>query len=152
MSTKRVLVIDDSADIRKLLADYVLKPAGFEIVIAGDGAEGLRLARELRPDLLILDCEMPHLTGLEVLDRLSRDGIRIPTIFTSAERSESLIVRALRVGVRDFVPKPFTTEEMFDAIQRANSTHPRRRPRRPPPGRTARPCWIGRNWTPSTVS
>ncbi len=115
---KRILVVDDSADICKLLTDYILGPAGYKVVTAGDGPQGLKLAREWRPDLIILDYEMPFCTGLEVLAALRQDGVRIPTILVTAQGSEALAVRAMRAGASDYLTKPFTAEEILEAVNR----------------------------------
>ena len=116
---ERVLVIDDAREIREFLAEYILEPAGFEVLTASDGLEGLQLAFSERPDLLIVDFQMPNMSGLELLRRLRLRQVDIPSILITAHGSEQVAVTALRLGVRDYVIKPFVVEEMQEAIERA---------------------------------
>lgn len=117
---ERVLVIDDGQEIREFLAKYILKPQGFEVLSAEDGIVGLRLAVNEKPDLIITDNQMPGLSGLEVVRELhSRKITDIPIILTTAYGSEETAVEAFRLGVRDYVIKPFDTAEISTAIERA---------------------------------
>ncbi|MDT8306194.1 MAG: response regulator [Anaerolineae bacterium] len=116
---ERVLVIDDSRQIRDFLADYILKPHGFEVLMAADGIEGLRLAFDEHPDLMIVDVQMPSMGGLDLLRRLQLRRLNIPTILITSYGSEQVAVDALRLGVRDYVLKPFDVQQMEEAIQRA---------------------------------
>ncbi|MBN1283993.1 MAG: response regulator [Anaerolineae bacterium] len=119
MNNKRVLVVDDATDIRSLLADYVLGPAGYEVLTAEDGAKGLEAARRFAPQLMVLDYEMPGLTGLELVKTLKKDGIETPAILITSDSSEDLVIKAMRIGVRDFLRKPFEPEDLLEAVKRA---------------------------------
>lgn len=114
-----VLVVDDAQEIREFLTEFVLEPKGFGVLTAADGLEGLQLAFSERPDLLIVDVEMPNMSGLELLRRLQLRRLEIPAILITAHGSEQVAVQALRLGVRDYVIKPFVLEEMEKAITRA---------------------------------
>ncbi|MDX1688692.1 MAG: response regulator [Candidatus Promineifilaceae bacterium] len=114
-----VLVVDDAREIREFLTEYVLEPKGFSVLTAADGLEGLKLAFAERPDLMIVDVEMPNMSGLELLRRLQLRRLEIPAILITAHGSEQVAVQALRLGVRDYVIKPFVVEEMEKAISRA---------------------------------
>lgn len=116
---ERVLVVDDAREIRDFVREYVLAPVGFEVITASDGLEGLQLAFSERPDLIIVDFQMPHMSGLEMLRRLQLRMVEIPAILMTAHGSEQVAVEAFRLGVRDYVIKPFQLEEMRDAIDRA---------------------------------
>lgn len=116
---ERVLVVDDAREIREFLVEYILEPGGFEVLTASDGLEGLQLAFSERPDLLIVDFQMPNMSGLELLRRLRLRRVNIPAILITAHGSEQVAVKALRLGVRDYVIKPFVVEEMEEAIDRA---------------------------------
>lgn len=116
---ERVLVVDDAREIREFLTHYILDPKGFEVLTAADGLEGLQLAFSQQPDLLIVDLQMPNMSGLELLRRLRLRRINIPAILITAHGSEQVAVKALRLGVRDYVIKPFVVEEMEEAISRA---------------------------------
>ena len=119
MAGERVLVVDDSKQAREFAADYVLKPNGFEPILARDGAEGVRLALQFPPDLMILDYEMPKMNGLEVLHALKARTLSIPVILSTAHGSEQFAVEVFRLGVRDYVTKPYQIDEMLTAIERS---------------------------------
>jgi class 3 adenylate cyclase/DNA-binding response OmpR family regulator len=119
LSNIRVLVVDDSRQIREFVVQYVLKPNGFEVVEATDGAEGMRKVLEGGIDLMLLDLEMPKMTGFEVLDALRAQRSEIPVILMTSHGSEVIVVEMFRKGVRDYVIKPFTVEEMLASIERA---------------------------------
>lgn len=123
ISRERVLVVDDAREIREFLKEYILDPGGYEVLTASDGLEGLQLAFSERPDLLIVDFQMPNMSGLELLRRLRLREIEIPSILITAHGSEQLAIKALRLGVRDYVIKPFVVEEMQEAIERALREH-----------------------------
>lgn len=118
-SRECVLVVDDARSIRDFITDYILAPQGFDILIATDGLEGLRLAFDKQPDLMIVDVQMPNMDGLEMLRRLQLRRITIPAILITAHSSEKVAIEALRMGVRDYVLKPFDVKEMEEAIDRA---------------------------------
>ena len=116
---RRILVVDDEADQVQLIRGwYASQP--FTILEARDGVEGLRVAAESRPDLILLDMTMPGLDGLETTRRLKADPelSSVPIILLTARRELDLKVRAFDAGVDDFVVKPFEFEEV-DARVRA---------------------------------
>ncbi|HEC33283.1 MAG TPA: response regulator [Chloroflexi bacterium] len=119
MAGERILVIDDSAEIQEALRGLVLEPAGYRVLVASDGVEGLRSVLEERPDLIILDEQMPGMTGIQILMALREHDLRTPVVFMTAHGSEDLAVQAFRLGVRDYIVKPFEPEEMAQAIERA---------------------------------
>ncbi|MBK9053156.1 MAG: response regulator [Chloroflexi bacterium] len=116
---EKVLIADDSRGIRDFLIEYILKPKGFKVITATNGREGLELAKKHRPQLMIVDNQMPFLTGLELLQTLYESGIRIPAILMTAHGSEQIAIDAFRLGIRDYVIKPFVVEEMNASIDRA---------------------------------
>ena len=119
MADETILVIDDARPTRDFILEYVLKPKGFHPLLAVNGVEGLQLARTQSPDLIILDLELPRLSGMEVLQALKADGLNIPVIMSSAHGTEQAIVDAFRLGVRDYVPKPYEVSSMIKAIDHA---------------------------------
>jgi signal transduction histidine kinase/CheY-like chemotaxis protein len=119
MAGEKVLVVDDSAENIEFIVDYVLEPNGYVSITAGDGVEGLRKARNEQPDLILLDMNMPKLTGIEVLEALRNEGLQIPVILMTFHGSEALAVTAFRQGIKDYILKPFQIEEMLDALERA---------------------------------
>jgi DNA-binding response OmpR family regulator len=119
MAGETILIVDDSREIRVFLDQDVLAPMGFKTFVAGDGKEGLDLAVRCRPDLILLDMNMPRMSGLEMLEALRRERFAAPAILMTAYGSESVAIEAFRLGVRDYVVKPFTSEELIAAIDRA---------------------------------
>jgi class 3 adenylate cyclase len=119
LSDIRVLVVDDSSDVRKFVVQCVLEPNGFEALEATDGAEGVRKVLKGGIDLVLLDFEMPKMNGLQVLDALCARGSEVPVILITSHGSEAVAVEVFRKGVRDYVMKPFTADEMLAAMERA---------------------------------
>ncbi|MDM8519518.1 response regulator [Anaerolineales bacterium HSG6] len=119
MDRLRVLVVDDSKDIRDFVIEYILEPQGFEIEVAFDGMEGLHKATTNPPDLILTDYEMPKMTGPEMIRNLRNQGSKVPIILMTAQGSEALAIEVFRLGVHDYVPKPFMPEDMLDAIEGA---------------------------------
>jgi class 3 adenylate cyclase/DNA-binding response OmpR family regulator len=119
MSNETILVVDDSKATLDFAVDYVLKPNSYKPLIAHDGAEGVRKATSDSPDLIILDYEMPKMNGLEVLRTLNARSLNIPVILSTAHGSEAIAVEVFRLGVRDYVSKPYEVPDMLKAIENA---------------------------------
>jgi two-component system NtrC family sensor kinase len=119
VSGETVLVADDRIDNVDFLRQYVLEPNGYRVKAATDGNEALRIALKEDVDLVISDLVMPNLNGLELMEELREAGKEIPTILMTFHGSEETAVNAFRLGARDYIIKPFTVEEMVDAIDRA---------------------------------
>jgi DNA-binding response OmpR family regulator len=115
----KVLIIEDRRENIVFIANNILKPYGYDVITAMDGQTGLIKAREERPDLIITDLKLPRMGGLEVLERLGNQGIHIPAIVMTFHGTEDTAVRALRLGARDYLIKPFTMEDMQAALNRA---------------------------------
>ena len=115
----RVLVIDGSRNVRDYVAEQVLVPNGYEPVLARDGAEGLRKALTEIPDLILMDYELPMMSGRDVLEALRARPFRVPIILMTSRGSEQIAVWLIRMGVRDFLIKPFTADELLQSIKRA---------------------------------
>jgi DNA-binding response OmpR family regulator/HPt (histidine-containing phosphotransfer) domain-containing protein len=113
-SGKSILIADDDGAIRDLLA-YKFRLAGLRVITAADGEEALSQALLHRPDLAILDRMMPGLDGVAVLRqlRVNADTRSIPVIFLTAMRQERDILEGFRLGVADYVIKPFLPEEVL---------------------------------------
>jgi two-component system NtrC family sensor kinase len=119
LAKEKVLVIDDRDDSLQFMTEYILKPNGYQYITAKDGEAGLRRALNENPDLIIMDQRMPKMTGLEVLTALKKTQTDIPVILMTFHGSEETAVQAFRLGARDYIIKPFDTEEMLKAIDRA---------------------------------
>lgn len=115
---ERILIIDDGRENREFIAEYVLQPNGFEPLMAKDGKEGLDMAIAENPDLILLDYQLPRMNGVEVLEAMSERGMTIPVILMTFYGSEEVAIEVYRLGVRDYVKKPFSVDEMLLAIER----------------------------------
>ena len=123
MSTKRpkkVVYVEDEPAVQRLVA-FWLEDAGFEVLVAGDGAEGLELIREVRPDLVITDALMPVLTGDELVEQLQEDPELhvIPIIMATAAASPLRVKKMLGLGCKDVVAKPLEEERFLQAVRSA---------------------------------
>jgi class 3 adenylate cyclase/DNA-binding response OmpR family regulator len=116
---ERILICDDGRENREFLVEYVLEPNGYIALIAKDGREGLEMALQHRPDLILLDLQMPKLNGIEVLQQLTAAQADIPVILMTFHGSEEIAIEVYRLGVKDYVKKPYTVEEMLGAIERS---------------------------------
>lgn len=116
-----VLVVEDDETISESLA-YALGRAGFRVLTAGDGGQGVRLFRQHRPDLLILDLMLPQMDGWRVLEDVRADDALVPVIVCSARTSEFDRVHGLEMGADDYVLKPFSMRELVARV----SAHLRR--------------------------
>jgi len=116
---ERILIVDDGRESREFIADYILKPNGYDTLMARDGREGLDLAIKHKPDLILLDLQMPRMNGIEMLQAMTEQSIDIPVVLMTFYGSEEIAVEVYRLGVKDYVKKPFSVEEMLMAIQRS---------------------------------
>ena len=115
MAQGRVLVVDDETMVTEVVGRY-LQREGFEVDLAGDGEEALRLAREQRPDLVVLDLMLPKVDGLEVCRALRRDS-DVPIIILTAKGEEMDRVVGLELGADDYIVKPFSPRELLARIK-----------------------------------
>jgi two-component system OmpR family response regulator len=111
-----LLVVDDEPFLRDAVAAS-RRFLGFDVTTAADGTDALRLARDRRFDLLVLDVMLPGLDGFEVVRRLRRDGSRIPVIFLTARDTQADKVTGLTIGGDDYLTKPFGLEELAARIR-----------------------------------
>jgi CheY-like chemotaxis protein len=115
---KRVLVIDDEPDIRTLV-QMTLRQEGYEVAAASDGAQGLHLLAELKPDVILLDLRMPVVNGWRFLEMAHEssalEGVRVVAI--SAHTGRPAAEDAKAAGCDAYISKPFTTEELLTAIR-----------------------------------
>lgn len=112
---QKVLVVDDEPTVTEVVERYLLRE-GYEVAIAGDGAEALRLARDWNPDLVLLDLMLPMVDGLEVCRRLHKDT-QIPIIMLTGRGEETDRVVGLEMGADDYVVKPFSPRELMARVK-----------------------------------
>jgi DNA-binding response OmpR family regulator len=111
-----VLIVEDDEAIADPVV-YALGRAGYRTLRAGDGGQGLRLFRQQRPDLVILDLMLPSMDGWRVMEELRREDPRVPVIVCSARTSEFDRVHGLEMGADDYVTKPFSMKELLARVQ-----------------------------------
>ncbi|PXW94397.1 response regulator receiver domain-containing protein [Sphaerotilus hippei] len=114
-----VLTIEDQPDIRRLIR-MTLEFKGFQVLEAGDGEQGLALARSRAPDLILLDVMMPGMDGLSVSKILAQDPAlrQIPVVMISALGRADDVAQGLETGVRAYLVKPFSPWELLDLTHR----------------------------------
>jgi two-component system, OmpR family, alkaline phosphatase synthesis response regulator PhoP len=117
---KKILIVDDERDIVKALM-IRLQGAGYEVVTAFDGAQGVFMAHKEKPDLILLDIRMPAGDGFSVAQKLksSMPTLTIPVIFLTGSPEKNAEDRAMTLGARFYIKKPYDPEELLDAIKRA---------------------------------
>lgn len=114
----KVLVIDDDAAIRRSL-DKILSYEGYEVVLAENGNQGMNLALQEDPDLILLDIKMPRMDGLEVLGVLIEQGTRSPVVMISGHGTIQTAVEATQLGAFDFLEKPLDRERILIVCRNA---------------------------------
>ena len=111
----RILIVDDEPAVTDLLA-YNFRKAGYEILLAGDGREALKLASEAAPDLILLDLMIPEVDGLDVCRELRKTS-QVPIIMITARGEEIDRVVGLELGADDYVCKPFSVRELMARVK-----------------------------------
>lgn len=112
-----ILVVEDNEDIREFIEESLLSPEGYQVTSVQHGMAALDALAKRTPDLVITDYHMPQLNGLELLQQIQRQTPGLPVIMMSSERSDMLIVEAMRSGAADFLTKPFDQEALLRAVQ-----------------------------------
>jgi DNA-binding response OmpR family regulator len=118
MMAKRVLIADDEPNIVASL-EFLMEQAGFEVKVAGDGAQALALVGSFRPDLVLLDVMMPGKNGYEVCQQLKGDAATrdIRVILLSAKGRDVEVAKGLELGADAYVTKPFSTRELVARVK-----------------------------------
>ena len=114
----KILIIDDDEGLRKSL-NLILTDAGYEVVLAEDGEEGLATAEEQDPDLILCDVRMPKIGGLQFLDRYQESGGRALIIVMTAYGGLELAMDAMKKGAYDYIPKPFGSDDVLLIVRKA---------------------------------
>ncbi len=121
----RVLIADDNANIREALR-LTLEDEGHEVTEAADGVEALEIAADISPDLIFLDIAMPRMDGIEALRRLKAFSAtqNIPVVMVTAQNDRKAIAEAVKLGLRDYITKPWSLDAVFDAVALATPKDP----------------------------
>ena len=121
-SRGRILVIDNEPDILEVVSIY-FDEGGYEVITAPDGTEGLALAEQHHPDVVLLDIRMPGLSGLDVLSLMRMRWPRLPVIMLTAVVDVELAKGTLRRGSFDYVRKPFDLHHLHRRVAAALARH-----------------------------
>lgn len=115
------LIVEDETDLRLMTRMILESRPGYDVLEAETGQEALAVLERSDVDVLLLDIRLPDMEGWDILQRLTEQGRfpALPVVMVSAHSTPSTAERALREGVRAYVTKPFTSDELFDAIARA---------------------------------
>lgn len=119
MADELILVVDDGADMREFVVNYVLEPNEYRHIEARDGLDAFETILEHEPDMILLDLQMPRLDGIGLLKKMNEEDIDIPVVLMTFYGSEEIAIEVFRLGVKDYVIKPFTDDELLDAIEKA---------------------------------
>ena len=117
MAIKKILIVDDSPTERHVLNDLLTK-AGYDVVASDNGEDAIQKAKQLRPDLILMDVVMPGLNGFQATRAISRDPETksIPIILCTSKSQETDKIWGLRQGARDYIVKPVDRDELIAKI------------------------------------
>jgi DNA-binding response OmpR family regulator len=110
--SERILIVEDDPKLAEFIAAE-LSLEGYHAIVASNGMDGLTMARDLQPDLLILDWMLPGISGLDLCLRLRKTGIQVPIVMLTAKDEIPDRVAGLNAGADDYVIKPFSIEELY---------------------------------------
>lgn len=116
MAKPLIMIVDDEVGVRELLTD-ALRIAGLDTIEAKDGMSALSMMRKNRPDLLIIDVNMPIMDGFDLLERIRETKNNVPALMLTARAERADVSRGLRLGADDYVTKPFGLEELLLRIR-----------------------------------
>jgi two-component system chemotaxis response regulator CheY len=118
---QRILVVEDSSLVQSIVKVALRRYERLHVASASNGVEALAsIARDGEPDLVLLDINMPQMSGLELLDELRASGVvpRVPVIIVSTESEDDDVKRGLDAGARAYLKKPFRTDDLCKVIDR----------------------------------
>ncbi|MEX2143632.1 MAG: response regulator [Anaerolineales bacterium] len=113
----KILVAEDQVDLREMII-LTLRMAGFDVVAAEDGEQAYQQAKASRPDLLILDLDLPYLSGAEVCKKLKarQDFARTPIVIISSHDNPAEIEKSMIAGAQDYIRKPFELNQLMQRV------------------------------------
>ncbi|MFI5295085.1 MAG: sigma-54-dependent transcriptional regulator [Thermodesulfovibrionales bacterium] len=118
MKRGMILVIDDE-DIVRTSCSRTLTPGGFEVKLAKNGQEGLKMMGEEKFDLVLTDLKMPDMDGIEVLRKIKQDWPKVEVIIITGYQTVDTAVKAIKLGAFDYIEKPFTPDSLMNAVSKA---------------------------------
>lgn len=115
----RILVVDDAAFMRMMIKDILVKN-NFEVVgEAQDGIQAVEMYKDLQPDLVTMDITMPEMDGIEALKQIKEINPEARIVMCSAMGQQAMVVDAIQAGAKDFIVKPFQSDRVIEAIEKA---------------------------------
>jgi DNA-binding response OmpR family regulator len=121
--SKTLLIVDDDTDLREALAEQLELDGEFATVQAGLGEAGVKAAQEQRPDLILLDVDLPDIDGREVCRRMRAAGVSAPIIMLTGQTGDSDTIAGLEAGANDYVAKPFKFAVLMARIRAQLRSH-----------------------------
>jgi DNA-binding response OmpR family regulator len=117
LPAQKILVVDDDEGAREL-ADLVLTQAGYAVLRASSGDEAMALLGRIRPDLVLLDINMPVASGIDVLQRMNKARLRVPVVMMTANGDQASVWAAMEFGAVDYLLKPFTPQALAARVRK----------------------------------
>ena len=113
---KRIIICDDQRLTKQVLSD-ILTEAGYEVIgVASNGVEGCNLYKELHPDLVIMDINMPEMDGVQALSEIRKEDENAAVVMCSSESQPQTVINTLKGGAKDFIIKPFRPKRVLDVV------------------------------------
>ena len=112
---KTILAVDDSATMREMVA-FVLESAGYRVIEAEDGAQGLEQLQAAHVGLVLLDVNMPNMDGPTMLKKMRERGDQTPVIMLTSESERTIVMGAMVLGISDYILKPFKPEQLREKV------------------------------------
>lgn len=114
----KVMIVDDSSTIRTLITSILGRLGAVETETARDGEDALSKVFSFMPDLILLDWNMPKMSGLDFLKQFRKRDKTTPVIMVTTESEKSRVIEAIRAGINDYVVKPFTPDTLISHVQK----------------------------------
>jgi DNA-binding response OmpR family regulator len=114
----KILIAEDERDIRDLIT-FTLQYAGYEVTATSNGEEAYAKAKDILPDLILLDVRMPRMTGYEACEKIKADPLteQIPVVFLSAKGQEAEVKTGLEAGAEEYILKPFAPDQLTERVR-----------------------------------
>jgi DNA-binding response OmpR family regulator len=119
LSAERILLVESDPDISDLIARQALQPLGYQVQVAGDVSSAIQQAAQTVPDLVIVDLNLPGLSGKDLLVALNSQGLQVPVIVIAEKGQENKVIQAFRLGGTDYLVWPVRETEVVAAVERA---------------------------------
>ncbi len=119
VSEERILLVESDPEISDLISRQALKPLGYQVRVVGDATMAIREAIQISPDVVMVNMNLPGLSGKDLMVALSSQGIETPVIVIAEEGMEGDVIQAFRLGASDYLTWPVREAEVVSAVERA---------------------------------